>query len=354
MGSNVRALAVFVCAAGIATLIAAAGSPAGTTQYCSSPDPHGRVVCVTAEDTDGVSPSGPSGSGARAVDVVAYQYYKLSVQNNGGSALTNGSVKVVLSDVVPGGTVDSSALYVGSASTGGCSLASSSAPTVVCPLSHLAAGGSAPTITLVFRTSTTPGVTATTAHITTAFEEGTKGSNGASPATFTFTESTSLERDPEHTVSWSPSGQNVHIGTSPAFDTQFSNLAYRVPAGKAAFSATLAESHGSVCAPGVSCFGEVITTDLSAAENGTFSAANPFHLKTTESLDVVPGGDAHAIVMSHRRDNGQFEIVSRRCTSSPPSATEHLPCLKVTNDHTAKLLVVDVWAAENGGWMIGG
>jgi len=254
---------------------------------------------------------------------------------------------------VPAGTVDSTAAFVSSSGVG-CSLTSASPPTVVCSLANLAAGASAPTITLVFRTSKTPAVTATNADITTAFKEGTNGSNGSNPASFSFTETTSLEPDPEQSVSWSPGGQNVEMGTSPAFDTQFSKLGYRVPAGKAAFSATMSESSATVCAPGVACFGELITTDLSGAEGGTFSAGNPFHLTTTESLGIVPGGNTNTIVMSHRLDNNQFEVVNRRCSATPPSPTEQLPCLKVTKDNRAKLLIVDVWGVENGGWMTGG
>ena len=364
MASKLRGLALLVCVAGIVTLTGAAGSPAGTTftttRYCSQPDPQGRLVCIDVEDTDGVSPSGVAGSGARSVGVVAYQYYKLSVFNNGGSTLTNGSLDVVLKDTVPdtstspAGTklVDSKAVFVSASPAGMCTLTTSSPPTLNCALPNLPAGAPAPTITLVFKTSTNAGVTATTAQMATSFKESAK--KGANPSLFPFSETTSLEPLPEQSVSWSPEGQTVAMGTSPTFDTQFSRLDYKVPVDKAAFGAKVTESNGFVCKPGIACFGELITTDLGDAAAGTFSGANPFHLTTTLSLDVVPGGNTSNIVMSHRLDSGAFETVDRECTSKPPSATEQLPCLRVTKDNRAKLLIVDVWGVENGGWMTGG
>ena len=60
---------------------------ASTTEACSS----GRPFCVSITDTDGVS---PSTGGTR------YRSYALTIRNTGTSRLTNGRVKLTLTDVV--------------------------------------------------------------------------------------------------------------------------------------------------------------------------------------------------------------------------------------------------------------
>jgi hypothetical protein len=345
--SRVRVFALLIFALVIVALGGAGGLNASTARHCNTPDPNGRLFCVTVEDLDGVSPSGHLGSGA---DVQAYQFYKLTIANGGGSTLTNGSFSVVLHDNTPAGTVNSTAVYVPSAGAPFCAVVSTSPNRVDCSLANLGAGASTPTIVLGYRTSTTPGVTSTDAAVTVGFKEASNGPNGANPATLSFTENTSLEPDPESSVTWSPSGQNVQLSTTPGFDTQFSTLEYSVPAAKKAFAASLSESNGPACAPGIACFGELVTTDLSGADAGTFAAANVFHLRLTLSLDLLPGGNTKAIVMSHRLDSGAFEVISRRCGSNPPAASEALPCIVVTVDRKANLLTLDAWGFQNGGW----
>src|SRR5262249_56289002 len=105
----------------------------------------------------------------------------------------------------------------------------------------LAAGGSTPTIVLAYRTSTSANVTSTDATATVAFKEG-QNPNGANPSSLTFVENTSLEPDPEASVAWSPPGQNVQLGTSPTFDSQFTTLQYTVPSRKPPFTPPLNNS----------------------------------------------------------------------------------------------------------------
>ena len=353
MKLGVHGFVLSMCVVAVALLGGAGGSSASTATQCSTPQPSGRLFCVTVEDIDGVSPSGHVGSGARQADVEAYQLYRFTVSNTSGSSLTNGTLSVVLTDNVgtsPG--VTSTAVYIPSSATPFCALASTTPNRVTCQLGNLAANSSKPTFVLGYRTSTTPGVTSTDAAISVAFKEGSNGPNGANPATLSFTENTSLEPDPEASMAWSPSGQSVQLSTSPTFDNQFTTMRYTVPAAKPAFTSELHESNGYVCDPRVTCFGELVTTDLSEAEPGTFTASNPFHLTFKISLDIVPGGNTNAVVVSHKLDSGAFEVVSRRCTSSPPAATE-LPCITVTKDQKAKLLIVDAFGFENGGWQPG-
>ncbi len=325
MKFGVRGFVLSICVVAVTLLGGAGGSSASTVTKCSTPAPSGRLFCVTVEDIDGVSPSGHVGSGARQADVQAYQFYKVTIANTSGSNLTNGTLSLVLTDNV--GTsagVTSTAVYIPSSATPFCSVASTDPNRVTCHLANLGAGSSTPTIP-----------------------------NGANPATLSFVENTSLEPDPEASVAWSPSAQDVQLSTSPTFDNQFTTLGYSVPAAKAAFTASLSESSGQACAPGLSCFGELVTTNLSAAEGGTFTTSNPFHLKLTVSLDLVPGGNTKAIVMSHQLEGGAFEVISRKCTSTPPTASEALPCITVTVDKKTKLLVVDAWGFQNGGWQPG-
>jgi hypothetical protein len=349
---GMRSFALVICALACVVLGGAGTTSASTQSVCNTPAPSGRLVCVTVEDRDGVSPSGHVGSGQRQADVVAYQFYKVTVTNAGGSTLTNGSVTVTLTDKFAGGvTANSTALYVPSPSTPFCAVVSTNPNKVSCTLGNLSAGSTFPTFVLGYRTSNSDGVLSTDALINTAFKEGSNGPGGANPATFSFTENTSLEPNPQESVAWSPSAQTVKMSTSPTFDQQFTTLDYSVPAAKKSFTAILNESNGTSCAPGIECFGELVTTDLTEAEAGTFSTTNLFHLRLTMSLDLFPGGNTDDIVLSHQLQGGGFEVISRVCSASPPASTETLPCIKVTVVRgQTKLLIIDAWGFQNGGW----
>lgn len=353
--------ALLVCAGllGLALLGGAGRSTASTTPQCSVPDPTGRHFCVTIEDQEGVSPSGLLGTGKLQVDVTAYQYYKFSIENVGGSTLTNGTLKATLKDHVVTTTetkdVNSTASYVAAGSASFCSRTSTDPNTVSCSLPNIAASPQPLVFYLVYRTSTTPDVKATNLSGLIGFKEGSNGSNGANPATFAVSEGTSLEGDPESSVAWSPPSSHVSLGTSPTVDAQFSTLAFNVPPGRAAFLAKESEGTDTLpCPAGLTCFGEVVTTDLSGAEAGTFSSSNLFHLTITISLDSVPGGNTDNIALVHLRDNATIpEVIRTRCSSSPPAGSDTLPCITVTKDNKAKLLIIDAWGYQNGGWVPG-
>ncbi len=356
---GLRGLTVCLCLVATALLGGAGRSAASTQTQCNQPDPTGRQFCVSIEDSDGVSPSGLVGSGNRQVNVEAYQFYKLSIANVSGSTLTQVKMDVVLRDnLSTGGSVNSTAVYVPSSSASFCSVVSTNPNTVRCTLQNLAGNTGTPTFVLGYRTSNTANVVSTDAVVTVSTKEGANG--GANPADLTFTENTSLEPNPEGSVAWSPAQQGVSMGTSPTFDNQFSTMQYTVPAGKKAFVATLNESAGNLCPPDSSftCFGELVTTDLSAAEDGTFTRANLFHLTMKVSLDLFKGGNTKSVKVFHQPDSGPLEVLTQdnnKCTSSPPTTTESVPCILVTTAPAKKpeLLVVEVWAFKNGGWMTG-
>ena len=343
--------AVLITAAVVAfTLIGGSGrSAADTTLQCNQPDPQGRNFCVTIEDLDNVSPSGTFGTGKTQTAVAAFQFYHLTVQNNAGSTLTNGTLNVDLTDVTPSGTVTSTASFVAGASASFCAQKPSST-TVSCNVGNLAANS--PTdFFLVYRTSTTPNVTATLLSGLAGFKEGTNGGNGANPSTTPVSANTSLEPNAQDSVAWSPPGQTTKLGTDPTTDTQFSTLQFSVPNGKPAFRSELSEGAGTLCAPNLKgCFGQVVTSSLPAAD-GTFTSTNLFHLTMTYRLsDPAIPNNTNNIVVVHQPDSGLPETISVRCSSSPPASTDALPCIRVTKDNSAKLLIIEVWAFHNGGW----
>ncbi|MFL5948881.1 MAG: hypothetical protein ACJ74D_03775 [Gaiellaceae bacterium] len=345
-----RAVLITAAVFGFALIGASSQSAADiTTPQCNPPDPQGRNFCVTIEDLDGVSPSGTFGTGKTQTTVTAFQYYHFTFENKAGSTLTNGTLSVNLTDVTPSGNVASTASFVSAASAPFCTQAANTT-TVSCRVGSLA--GNSPTdFYLVYRTSTTPGVTATLLSGSAGFKEGTNGANGANPSTTTVSASTSLERNAQDSVAYSPPGQTTKLGTDPTTDTQFSTLQFSVPMGNPAFESRLSEGAGTLCAPALKgCFGQVVTSSLPAAD-GTFTPTNLFHLTMTFSLsDPTTPKNTNNIVMVHQPDSGPAETISVRCSSSPPASTDALPCITVTKDNSAKLLIIEVWAFHNGGW----
>jgi hypothetical protein len=353
--SYLRGVVLLVFVLAVVLLGGAGRSTASTTpELCNQPDPTGRQFCVTESDSDGVSPSGLVGSGARKETVTAYQFYNFTVRNAAGtSTLTNGKLSIVLTDNFPAPTAsaNSTAVFVPSGSAPGCAVVSTSPNRVDCNLGNLAAGASMPTFTLAYRTSNSPNVISTDANITLSFKEGTNP-NGANPSSLNFPENTSLEPNPESSFSWSPPGQTTSLGTSPTFDSQFSVLAFNVPPGHAAFTSSLDEGVGTLCDGSHSCFGELVTAHL-PADTGTFSTSNPFHLTITlvpKDFGVNIGGTTSVVVV-HQPDVGLPETISARCSSNPP------PCIVVNKvnqpGNAPTLLVVDLYGVNNGGFRIG-
>jgi len=355
--SHARGLVLLISVLAVVLLGGAGSSTASVQNQCNQPMPTGRNFCVQVEDLDGVSPSGVFGTGARSENVTAYQFYKFTVQNVAGSTLTNGTMSVVLTDNFPGPTTASStALFIPSDSSPLCSVVSTTNPNRVdCVLGNLAANATMPTITLAFRTSTSANVSSTDATATIAFKEGTNP-NGANPSSLTVTENTSLEPDHEASVAWSPTGQTTDLGTDPTFDSQFSTLVFTN--GKSAFTSSLAEGTGSLCDGIHKCFGEQVTAHL-PADAGTFSSSNPFHLTIT----LVPAnfnvsiGNTSSVVVVHQPDSGPLETISLPCVGNPMTTPQTLPCIVVTKvnppGNQPKLLVVDVYGVNNGGYHTG-
>ena len=366
----IHALLCFAALSVLALVAGAGRSKADVSSGCVTPAPSGREYCVTIEDQDGVSPSGLVGSGNRQDNVTAYQYYKFTIQNVGGSTLTQGTGNVTLTDhVVPPppaspSDVNSQALYVPSPSVP-CS-ATAVPNTVSCTFPNMAAGSDPLVYYLVFRTSTTPNVTRTDLQGSIKFKES--ATTGANPSSLQIcndatvcplTAQTSLEPELDKSVTWSPSGADVKMGTTPGVDTQWSDLQYSVPPGKKSFFANMSEGPDNLCPSAKAanlvnkCFpgDEEVTTVLSQADPGTFSADNLFHLTIKVDQSIVSGGN---IKLLHLRDGAtQPEVISHTCDHTPPLPGDQLPCIKVGKDNTAHVIVIEAYGFQNGGWVPG-
>ena len=336
---------VVVAAAAVFSLVGGAGSGSGaTTDPC--PPASGRQFCVTITDTEPVS--------ASVGGVVAYVLYTISVDNVGGTTLTNGVVTTTLTDHVGTTTSKSSAQFIASASTLGCVAVSGPTNAVSCNVGNLAAGqGLASPLQLVYRTSTTTGVGSTDAEVIGSFKE--KGNdnqnNDPNPDTRPVVENTPYESFDNSSDAWAPRGQQVKLGTKPDGDTwgtfTFTNKGQGVLTTLDEFAAS---SPQQFCAAGRNCFGQVVHTDIGAVTvDGLLAWA------TTWSTDVVgPGVNDRNVVIVHPPVVGAPRVViSRRGASDPPTLAdvqEKGPCLlaSTAGNGKAKTLTARWWSTHNG------
>jgi len=343
-------LAVVVLAAAVAfSLTGGAGSGSGaSTDPC--PPLSGRQFCITVTDTEPVSAS---------VDgVVAYVLYTISVQNVGGTSLTNGVVSATLIDHVGTTTPKSSAQFIASASTLGCAAVSGPTNTVACNVGNLAAGQSIVPLQLVYRTSTTTGVVSTDAGVVGTFKE--KGNdnpkNDPNPDTRPVVENTSYEPCDDCSDAFAPPGQQVKLGTAVDGNTwgtfTFTNKGLGQVTTLDEFAAS---SSADYCVAGHTCFGQVVHTDI-----GTVTVDGLLAWETTWPTDVVANGVSEKnVVIVHTLDPPlppgvtNPEVVSRKCTSDPPTVADvqaNGPCLLASTGGTkkAKTLIVRWWSTHNG------
>jgi hypothetical protein len=332
MRTKLPLFACAMCALAVAVLGGATAATGSVQTTCAG------ALCVTVEDVDGVSPStlGPPA-------VIAYQVYKITLTNTGSAPIPGGTIAVLLSDIVSDKASSSNAEFTLAGSSPGCARISQAPNLVRCSVGGIAGNSSSPVLLLSYRTTRTPGVTATNANVNVSL--------GA--VSVSATERTDLENDPESAAAWSPPGRLTQIATSPA-DDQFSTLQYSVPTNRPGFVSGLEESGGRVCPGTVTCLGELVTTDLADAALGTFSPSNLFHLTLNLPLSAVPPtASLSNLFLWHRLDNGTFEKVRTRCQTSPPAASSALPCIRVAADQLAGRLIIDAWGFQNGGWQPG-
>ena len=347
-------LAVVVLAAAVAfSLAGGAGRGAGATDC---PPTTGRLFCTTTTVT-------PSPVSASVDGVTAYVKLDFVVANQGGSTLTNGVATVDLADRVEGVLQGSSSADFVGALTPGCTDVGGPKQTVVCSLPNLtAAGGAGATtaVSLVYRTSMTPKVDSTDATVTVAVKE--KRNDGQTtdpnPDTRAVTETIGYEPCPDCSYAWSPTDKGVTLSTAPDADTWGSfSFTNRGGGFIARMTESAAASSADYCVSGRTCFGQVIHTEASDVVLGLDGL---LAWQTTWSFDVVPRKvDDRNVVIVHTLDpvapgaDPEVEVISRRCTSDPPTAADvqaNGPCLLASIGGTkkAKTLIVRWWAKHNG------
>lgn len=328
------------------TLFAGASTGVAGPEVCNL---EGRAICITITDTDDVSPSTTG---------THYMRNVVTVRNGGGNAMTNISVKLTLTDrfdnAVPPTTKPSTADYIEAESTGACVVSATASNVLNCTTANLAAGGSVTFQPLVFRTSNSPGVLATTMLVEVAAKEG--GNEQPSPKDptneqFSASEETLLEGDPNAQRSWVFPGASVTLTTTKV--GQYSTFPVNVPTTfGTSLVAQLVESpasQGTLCA--TTCFGEQLTT----VATGIFNATNIVEIQTVIPLTDVPSGVTEKnLTVLHKLDGGQIESITAKCSGDIDSgtpATSELSCRRVVISQKLGTLTVEAFSKlGNGQW----
>jgi len=338
-------LAVVVLAAAVVfSLAGGAGSGSGaSTDPC--PPTSGRQFCLTVTDTDGVS--------ASVGGVVSYVLYTIAVGNVGGPTLTNGVVTATLTDHVGTTAPSSSAQFISGASSPGCAAVSGPTNTVTCNVGNLAGGQSITPLQLVYRTSSTAGVSSTDASVVGTFKE--KGNdnprNDPNPDTRPVVETTTYEPCPDCSQAFAPHDQPVTMATAPDGNTWGSfSLTNRGGGVVTRLDETQAASSADHCVSDKKCFGQLIHSQASTVTLGT---GDVFAWQTTWSFDVVTKGISDKnVVIVHTLDGGAVEVISKRCSAEPPTSTDLVGpgCLVASTGGTKKAptLIVHWYATHNG------
>jgi hypothetical protein len=334
-------------------LIVTLGTLVGIAQAAPAPprpagcNPDGRFICISIDDVDDVSHSVGAPSSVGAID--RYTEYTVRVSNGGTSALTNGSAKVDLYDLVGDTVVATQGQFV--AAPSGCT-PSGASTSFTCSLPNLGASGFA---TLHFFARTSPNTSADAMRLTVlaSFTERASDSEGpaSQPDTFSVPERTSLEPNPEFSASvYFAGSQNVVLATTPGAGGQSS--VFRVPS-TVGFSisqlVTLKEissgETGYFC-PVAACFGQTVAT----AAPGIFSATNPANVVTTLNATLLPKGVTEKSLIVHHTGSASFTTECSGALFTQPAASQVLPCRRVVIDKKAGIVTIDSWDNHQGDW----
>jgi hypothetical protein len=252
----------------LALLGGAAGSSAQlppivptVSQSDPCPPASGRLYCVDLTTYDGFSRNG-----GVEVDV--------QLENWSSSALTNPAVALAASGI---GTGAANLEFVSSSP----SLCSSTADGASCSfpnLSGIAKGATSPTksafVRLYFAIAADATLTGVRFSATgTAKESGNDSSGAANEETRPVTGDMTFGTDPASSATIALGGNDVSL--SGSHNTLPSSVDFAVPPGSDPFLARFAADSGPTeCFGGISCTGLELTTDLSGAPAGAFSAGN--------------------------------------------------------------------------------
>jgi Domain of unknown function DUF11 len=299
---------VLACAGAILTLGGAVGSAASPNERCTTSGPS---ICVDiVGDPATVPPSEPD-------EPPHFVSYSAQVVNNGPQAATHVTADLELS----GGLV----LVSATPSAGSCSVDGN--PT--CTLGRIAGGG---TVTIEFVARVPLGEGPASAKLTASFDETANDGPTADPKqdTVSSTENTTIEELEGTAASFVPQGASASLTTDP------SGTGVASPGDPLIGDAHITSAPTSVVAlieevaAPVSCPRRVICRGgdwLFASIPGTYFPPLAFPLRWDASL--IPSGltaKKFALIYTECLDDCPLQVISKRCTSASPSASE-LPCL---------------------------
>lgn len=299
---------LFVMAAGALALLGDGAAGAGAAEVCGTSGP---LVCLSVSGTPDVVPPSEAGS-------PHFVSYRVEAANRAQSTVTHGALTAA----------PSGGLELVSATAGGGSCTTSSAK-ATCNLGSLASGAVA-TVDVVARTPAAEGTAGVS--FTVSFDEGVNDGPTPDPKqdTVTATHETTVASVPGSASSFVPEGTSVELSTDPT-DTGTATLGDPLLADAAITSApaSLTALIEEVSAP-LKCPKGVVCRRgdwLHASIPGTFDPPLTFALRWDKSL--VPSnlnGKKFALLVTECLDGCPLEVVSARCSSAAPDASE-LPCL---------------------------
>src|SRR5215211_1269671 len=258
-----------------------AGEARADTVSTTCPPPGGRQLCLTIEDTEGVSASttGRPRNNMR---------YVVTVTNVGGSSLTNATVKTVLSDLPLTSSGGTTASLVTLSTTPASATCTEPAPgQVTCAAGRLAAGASF-TLKLGYATSFVDGVTGARLEATASVNEHDQdqGDGDPNPEIDSISNDTTYESDPTKGFSFVPNKPGTKIDVT----TSRSSLSFTTP-GFEEFFALIQDfaNDTSHCFTGVTCLPGATFGDVT----NTLSGVGPFlwqtRLTTTTNAANIDG-----------------------------------------------------------------
>jgi hypothetical protein len=300
--------AVLLAAVAGALVLLGGAAGAGTAEACGTSGP---LVCLSVSGTPDVVPPSEAGS-------PHYVSYGVEVANRARSTVTHVAVTVI-----PSGGLE---LVSAAPSAGSCTTTASRAS---CTIGSVAAGG-AVTVDVVARAPAAEGTVG--ASFTASYDEGVNDGPKPDPKqdTVTTTLETTVALVSGSASSFVPEGASVELSTDPtdtgtatAGDPLIADAA--ITSAPAPLTALLEEVPGPLrCPKGVVCRrGDWVHASIP----GTFDPPLSFTLRWDKSL--VPSNlnaKKFALLVTECLDGCPLEVISARCSSAAPGASE-LPCL---------------------------
>ena len=299
----------------------AATSGAAETEKCTESGP---LVCISISDDPEVVP--PS-----AADSPKYVFYTATVTNRAQSAITHVTAAASFSAGLD--------LVSGTSSVGSCTAAGGE---LSCGLGRMARGASA----TVTATTIAPEEEGTAiASFSFSFDEVVNDAPGNDPKQDTVSddEETTVDAQEGTAASFVPQGASVNLTTDPT-GTGVTNLGDPMigNAGITSAPTSVVALIEEVAAP-VSCPKRVICRGgpwLHADIPGTFDPPLAFGFRWDSSISPSSlSAKKFAVLYTECLEGCPLEVISRRCSSASPAASE-LPCLTAV----AKLIDGD-WVA---------